>query len=361
MVFALSELFNKRESLISVDIGASAIKLLEFELGGEKPRLVNVGVAPLAEEVFTGHVISKSERLAERISGLLESTGVSEKRVATAVPGPSVFIKKVKMPKQSSSELAQSIQFEAANLIPHSIDAVRIDFHVVGASGKNQLEVLIAACKNDVANSFIDTLGLSGLETAVLDIDYFAAQNMFELSYPESVEKTVAIVNLGHRYSSINICRSGESLFTGDISLGGRGVTEAIMRELNITPDIAEEIKCGKERAEVAAAVAKEVLDRNVEQFASEFNRQLSFFWNASGAESGIDLIALAGGTSQLTGLVDEITEKTGIETMICDPFRGVECADTVDPQHVREVAPLMGICVGMGLREPGDRIEREF
>ena len=349
-------LLPDKESLVSLDIGATSIKMLELDLKEEKPRLVNIGIAPLSADVFNGNLIIKSEKIAEQISTLLEANAIGDKRAATALPGPSVFTKRIKMPKMKPAELASSVYFEAGNFIPQNIDAIKIDFHVIGEAGKSQLDVLVVAVKDEILDSYLNCLALSGLETAVADVDYFALQNVFELGYPEYFNQTVALINIGARYSSINICRAGESLFTGDISVGGKLFSDAIAEGMGMQPAEAEQLKKNPKAGNPNLDLYQDIIDRNVEYAASEFNRQLSFFWNASGAEEGIDRVMLCGGGALIPGLVEELSEKTGLECAQLDPLKGVDCEEGFDQAYLKQIAPLMGIAVGLGLRQPGDK-----
>jgi len=352
----LKNFFRKKEYLISIDIGASGLKLLELDLSTDPPTLLNVGFQPVTGEIFSNNAITKPDKIAEQIAALLESNSVSDKRAVTAVPGPSVFTKKIKMQKMAPEELAANVQYEASNFIPHNIDAVRIDYHILGQSGKSQLDVLVVAVKNEIIDSFLSTLSLAGLETAVVDVDHFAVQNMFEMCYPEDLSKTVALINMGSRFAGINIVKSGNSLFTGDIPVGGKLFTDALVAELGVTAEVADKLKrSGGEDPQYPQA--KEIVDKNVEYVASEFNRQLSFFWNASGAEDGIDKIVLCGGGALIPGLLQEIAEKTGIECVLADPFKAFSVGSSFDPKYLSELRPLMAVCAGMAMRQPGDRI----
>lgn len=354
------DFLNRHESLVALDIGSSSVKLIELDTTQEKPRLVNLGLSPLATDVFSNNLISKLEDVSENVTVLLETNGIEHKRIVTAMPGPSVFTKKIKMPKVDYAELANNIQFEAGNFIPHNIDAVRLDFHVLGETGK-QLEVLVVAVKNEIIDSFVESLALAGLEAAVVDVDYFALQNVFEMSYPEYIDQTVALINMGARFSSINICRSGDSLFTGDISVGGNVFTEAIEAETGLAFAQAEKLKLENNPESEHAEAVREAIDRSIETVASEFNRQLSFFWNASGSDEGIDRIMLTGGGSMIPGLIAELSEKTGIACEAMDPFRGIDCDESIDQSYLKEVGPLMSIGVGLGIRQPGDKIIPDY
>ncbi len=348
----LLDLFQKSEALLSLDIGSSSIKLVELDTSQTPVKLLNIGKKDFTQDVFSNNVLTKVDAASEALSLLLEANSVDDKRVATAVPGPSVFTKKIKMQNMPYHELSSNIQFEASNFIPHNIDAVKLDFHILGESGKNQLDILIVAVKSEVVESFLDCLSLTGLQTAIVDVDYFALQNIFEHNYPELFDKTVAVIDMGARFSNVNIVSGGQSLFTGDLGVGGNTVTDALEAELGISSTEAEELKTGGDQS----AQAKKIIEMKVDELATELNRQLSFFWSASGSEEGIDQIMLTGGGSQVTGLFEGLADKTGLPCDEMDPFKEIDTSEGFDPDFLNELRPQMAVALGLGLRQPGDR-----
>lgn len=347
----------KDESLLAIDIGASGIKIVELEAGDDdRPALKNIGVAPLAVDVFSNNMIQKTDEVATQIQSLLEANDIGSKRVVVAMPGPSVFTKKVQMQRMDYVDLQQNIRFEASNFIPHNINAVKLDFCVLGTNEAGQYDVLVVAVKNEIVDSFVDSINLSGLEVAVVDVDYFALQNMFELGYPAELDKMTAVVNIGSRFTSINICRGGRTLFTGDTAIGGKQYTDAIAEGLGVGFAEAEQIKLGKGGSDAQRDSAKELMDKQTEYVASELNRQLSFFWNASGAEDGIETVYLTGGGALVPGLIEELGEKTALDCELLDCFQGINCGEGFDPAYLKEIGPLMSVAIGMGIRKPGDK-----
>lgn len=354
----LKNLFSrKKEALIGLDLGSSSVKLLSLDLTSKPPKLQYAAVAPVKGDIFSNNVIISPARISEAILGMANSAGVGNFRATTAVPGPSVFTKKIKVPKMGLKELDTNIQFEAGNFIPHNINAVKLDYHVLGESGQNQLEVLVVAVKNEIIDSFLNAIEMAGLGVAVVDVDAFALQNTFEQGYPELLDKTTALVNVGARYSCINICKGGSSLFTGDIAVGGRLFTDALVEVFGLSFEDAERMKVAPDPSNSLYEASRDILRKNVEHVATEFNRQLSFFWNASGSDEGIDHIFLSGGASLTPELLTELSDKTGIECELLDPFRGIEIGEKLDSEYVKSVAPFMGVGVGLALRQPADKI----
>ena len=179
---------------------------------------------------------------------------------------------------------------------------------------------------------------------------------MIEFNYPEERGRTVALVNIGARYSSINIIHDAESLFTGDIGVGGRLYTDALCETLQLEPQQAEAVKFGGIPPEIDANMVHELLDRTTDHLASELQRQLGFFWNAAATDHGIEQIYLSGGGAQTSCLVEELSAKTGVPCAPLNCFKRVEISSTFDQEYLNELAPSMAVSVGLALRRPGDK-----
>lgn len=358
MVFR--KLLKKKETLVGIDLGSSAIKILELEIVDGVISLVSVGAVVTPLDAIQGNTIVNQDGVATALATLIEEQGLTGKRAAVAMPSPSVFTKRIKMPHMNMSELADNVHLEAGSFIPHSMDGIKLDFHVLGESGQ-QLDVLVVAVKDEIVDSYLETLLMAGVETAVVDADYFSLQNCLEIILPQSRDKTVAAINIGSRFSSINICRAGQSVFTGDASVGGRLFTDAIMEEMEVDFEDAEGLKLGNHSSEDLKKVASEIILKNIDYATTELNRQLSLFWSASGVEQAIDEILLSGGGALLKGIVSGIAEKTGIKTTVFNPFESVIIPEGFDSSHVKRLAPFMAVAVGLALREPGDKITPEF
>jgi type IV pilus assembly protein PilM len=311
----LESLFKKQTSFFGLDIGQSSLKLIESEISGASRKVIQAFTIPFTGEVFHNQVLQNSERVVEALSKILEKVDLSSKRAVIGLPGPSVFTKKIKVPKVDQADLFSSIQFEAANYIPHNIQAVKLDYSIIREIGKDTLEVLVVAVKNEIIDSYIDTVMMAGINIGIADVDFFAMQNIFELNYPELTDKVIALADIGHRFMSVAICRNGESLFTGDIPLR-----------------------------------SKEPKD-----IATDINRSLSFFWGSSSAEDQqIDRIMLASGGAQSEGLLAALSEKTGISCEIIDPFK-----DWIIEAPIEEAErTAYTIAAGLSIRTFGDRRE---
>ncbi|MCB0336170.1 MAG: type IV pilus assembly protein PilM [Bdellovibrionales bacterium] len=353
---SLIDFFTKKEALVSIDIGASCIRMLELDISQSVPVLMSLGVERFQKEVFSNNEIHDQDYVAECLDLLLERCDVQAQRAVISMPGPSIFVKKLKLPKTSVKELESLVEMEAGSLIPHNIDDVMLDFHVIGEGEPGQLDILIVAAKNETIDSFMDCFTELEMEPVVVDIDYFALQNCFELGYASQISDTVALINIGARYSCINVVRNGQSLTTGDVPVGGNLITAALVDELGFDRREAESMKRAYDGTKIPHPEIPDVVEGRVDYITAELNRQLSLLWSASGEDGDIDRIMIAGGSSKTPGLLEQLQEKTGIECVELDPLKGVRCADSVDASLLKSVESSLALAIGSGIRFPGDK-----
>ena len=352
---SLGSLFRREGRYLSLDIGSSSLKLLEADGTADRLEVRAFGFAPLPPSAVQNNMIVEPDAVASVIRGLLAKTGATATQAITAVPGPAVIIKKLQLPAQAPNELENSVLFEAGNFVPESLENVNLDYMVTDVLEKErQFDVLLVAVKKDIINSYTSTLQLAGLEPVVVDVDYFALENMYDLNYPPSENQVVALVNIGARYSCMNILRGGRSTFTGDVPVGGKEFNDALVRNLGVTAMEAEMIKLGSHPQHSLDSV--EPLLQPVKEFlAEEIHRALSFFWTAATDES-ISSIFLSGGASRVPGLVSLLGERLEVPVQLVNPFHNVSMAHNVDRPTLEREGPSFAIAVGLGVRRPGDK-----
>ncbi len=341
---------------LSLDIGSSSIKMLEVRRGSGPFLVRSAAISLLPPTAVQGNLIQDTQEVAEVIRFLVESNRVRAREVITAVPGPAVIIKRAPFPLQPPRELEESVLFEAGNFIPESLELVNLDYQVIGEFPERQeVEVLLVAVRKDVVSSYVEAVTAAGLRPVVVDVDYFALENMFEMNYAPRPGEVDALINLGARYSTIHILKGGFSAFTGDIPVGGRQITEALMEGLGLTYEEAEEAKATGEAKGHTREEVEGVLISAVDLLIDEVQRALSFFWTGS-AEEPIHTVYLSGGTARLPGLADKMGERLQIPLEITDPFRQAEIGRWVDREFLQAHASSLAISAGLATRSPEDQ-----
>jgi type IV pilus assembly protein PilM len=348
----------KPKNLVGLDIGSHSIKFVELKHHKGGYELKNFGLSQLPPEAIVDGVIMDSAIVVESIRNLISHLKLKNSNVCTSVSGHSLIIKKIQLPLMTEAELEEQIQWEAEQYIPFEIDDVNIDFQILGPlpDEETQMEVLLVAVKKDIINDYAAVITEAGLAAQVVDVDAFAMENIFEINYPEHLDSTVVLIDIGAGIMNINVLKNGVSTFTRDITIGGSNFTEEIQKDLGVSYEEAEILKLGgrSERAEPSDVL--EVLRLTSENLVLEVQRSLDFF-SATSAEEEIHHIFLSGGACRVPGLAMAIEERVAVPVEVLNPFRGIQYPEKLfDPDYLEAMGPVAAVAAGLALRRADER-----
>jgi type IV pilus assembly protein PilM len=348
---------GRKDRYVAFDIGSSSVKMVEAGMERTGWRLLNVGVVALPKGAVQNNMVVETGVVADAVRKLVNDQGVTAKKVISAVPGRAVIIKKFELPAQKEDELEANIEFEANKVIPENLENVNLDYQVVNSiDGGSKVEVLLVAVRKEILNSYTEAIEQAGLAPAVMDVDYFAMESMYETNYePQSAGEVIGLIHIGSRYTSINVLSNGISTFTGDLPFGGEEFSEALRHTLQISDEAAEMLKTtgaldGKEHPDLDA-----ILRPTAETLAEDIRRTLSLY-GAVANEEGIRTIYLSGGSANVPGLAKVLEDKLGVPVQLVDPFRGFQVGKNIDPAYLTKLASQLGVGVGLAIRRPGDK-----
>jgi type IV pilus assembly protein PilM len=343
--------FGSNKTIIGLDIGSNSIKAVELQRRRGEVMVSRVGVEPLANDIVVDSMIVDSGSVASAISKIFAEQAFTAKQVATSVSGHSVIVKKISMQTMDEPELGEAVRNEAAQYIPFDMNDVNVDYQVLSDNLDGPtIDVLLVAVKKDKVLNYTNALQLAGRQPAIVDIDAFALQNCYEYNYDPAPNSTTALLNIGASVMNINIVRGSIPLFTRDVSVGGNQYTDSLQKELDLSYDDAEALKLGKKVGTVSEDAKLPILQQVTEIIVLEIQKTFDFF-RATASGEHIERIYVAGGSSQVPGLVEALRQEFAIPVDALNPFLKVvppigEGADLIE----RNVAQL-AVAVGLALR----------
>ncbi len=339
-----------RKSAVGLSIGSSSIKLVELVKKGKVWKLLHFGVVQLPEEVVVNREIVNPVALVECIKTLVNQMQLKNRQVCTSISGNSVIVKKLTLEGAELKDLQDQVFWEAEQYLPFDISEVTMDYHLVSHIPGGKTEVIFVAVKNAVLDSYLDCVSKAGLRPSVVDVDFFALQNLFEVNYPVQPSEAVALVDLGASSLKIVVVADGVPIFTKDTALGGRTLTEEIERTLSLPFGDAEALKIG----DGGGGTPQEVTDlvtSMMENIAVEVKKSLDFY-HASSSGPLISSVLLAGGGAQLSNLSKSIEELVGLPTQMINPFNAIAYSpDVFAPDYLNRIAAIAAVPIGLALR----------
>ncbi len=348
----------RRKNALGLDIGSSAVKLVQLRESKKGIQLANLAMAPLPPEAIVDGAVMNATALVSAIQSLVADQKLKAKDVAVSISGRPVIIKKISLPAMTEAELEESIKWEAEQYI-HGIDDVYIDHQVLQSRPEQgQMDVLLVAAKKEVVNEYAELVRDAGLEPVVVDIDCFTIQNAFEVNYGYPPGEAVVLIDIGASNININIISNGITTFTRDINMGGNQFTDEIQKRLGYSHEEAEAAKIGAADGD-AGAVQRQELERVMtsvsDSMAGEIHRSLDFYL-ATSSEGRVAKIYLSGGTAKVSSLARTIEHRVGVTVEIFDPFRNIQIdSKTFDMDYIDAMRPMAAVAVGLGLRRQND------
>jgi type IV pilus assembly protein PilM len=342
---------DKTSGLVGLDIGSSSVKAVELKGKGGRYELANLALCPLSPDTIVDGAIMDALSVSSAIEKLFTDNKISTANVATSVSGHSVVVKRITVGATNEEELELAIQQEVVQQVRFDLSTINVNYYVLGpAKEREGLDVLLLAVKRDKIQSHTNVVSQAHKNAVVMDIDAFALQNAFELSYEPAPEQTVALLNIGASSMNVNITRGGMPLFTRDLSAGGNQYTDLLQNELEVTFEEAEQLKQGLEVARIQPEAELPHLRSVSEVLVVEVKKAFDTFHQIT--PDPIDIIYLAGGTARIRGLAELFQAELRAPVEILDPFRKIHCnPGKFDSSFLAALAPRMTVAVGLALR----------
>jgi len=333
-------------STTALDIGTYTIKAISGK-GGKRPV-----IAKTAETFNTAGIdIPKDDSQAEKITELINNFFTDHKLAKTDVrlslPENVVSTKIISMPTLSDAELASAIEWQAEQHIPIPKEDLSLEYQVLfRPTRKDQgvpMRVLLVGVRKDVIERFTNIFFQLGIEATVLETQILSL--IRSLGF-EKTDPTTLVAHLGASNLNLALVHQGELDFVFTNSSGGQLLTKALEKTIGLDMQQAEEYKrtYGLIEEHFQGKVRNALLP-TVNIFTNEMQKAIRFFINQSPQEA-VKRIVLSGGTSQLPGLIEYISQTLGIEVLLASPF-AVASGEIPQANH-----QAMTICMGLLIKE---------
>lgn len=338
-------------SLVGLDISSTSVKLLELSIQDGRYRVESYGVEPLPTNAVVEKNIADTEGVGDAIERLVKRARPRTRAAAAAVSGSAVITKVIDMETEmTDDERETQIRLDADQYIPYPLSEVNLDFEVIGPSAvPNRVSVLLAASRSENIEQRVDTLEIGGLTAKVIDVEAYAMERAFSLlvdTLPSSPE-IVAIIDIGHTMTTLNVLRDEKIIYTREQMFGGKQLTEDVQRRYGLS---FEEATRAKREGNLPDDYEPEVLRPFMESVVQQVTRSLQFFFSSS-QYNDVDHILLAGGSASVAGLAQLIQEKLGNRVSVANPFLQMNFASQIDTSAIENDAPSLMIACGLALR----------
>jgi type IV pilus assembly protein PilM len=355
-------LFGRSPQTVGLDIGSGLVKAVVVEHRGGVPEVVRAAVTPLADDAIVEGEIMDSAPVAEAVRETLAAVGAPAKarRVAVAVGGRDVIVKRIRAARASGAEARALLRWEAEQHVPFEMDGVALDFHVLDPDGAGaEMTVLLAAAKRELVEAKLRLLDDAGVQVHVVDVEAFALHNAFERAFEHARGEggagadpagagLVALANVGHEATTVNVLEDGVPVLTRDLAVGVRRVREDLQRELALSAAGADALLRGERQSPQLAPVVA----RHAEELADGVERAAAQLESIAPDAGPLRALFLCGGGARVPGLAAAAAARLRVRVELADPFAGVAVREgALDGLDAGALAPMLMLPLGLALR----------
>ena len=359
----LSSIFNfkKEHSVLGIDIGASAVKVVQ--INKKRGRAVLETYGELALGPYAGVEIGRAtnlpvDKLTEALKDILRESKATSTICGVALPLSSSLISFITVPMVEEKQLREVVNLEARKYIPVPMNEVMLDYSVIpredaytteeaGAKSEKPQgqDLLVVAIHNQYINNYQTIMSGTGLSPSFYEIEIFSSIR----AVLDQGVGTSMILDFGSRITKLYIVERGVLRSSHIINRGSQDITLALSKTLSVSVVEAEHmkrvygLKGGPEYKEM-----NEIIVVNLDYIFYEANTTLLNYQKKY--KKNINKIILTGGGALLKGFTD--IAKIGFQTEViyANPFAKLETPAFLN-EELAQAGPEFAVAIGTALR----------
>ncbi len=359
--------------LIGLDVGTNAVTIAEVT-PGTPPRLDMFAQVALPREAMREGEVADVAAVTDAVLRLRTEVGLKKAAVRVGIASPRVVVRQVEMPVMTRQELASALHFQAADLIPISIEDAVLDFAILGTNepgshpddgGEPTMQVLLAAAQEATIMRLVSAVEAGGLQVAAVDLIPLALTRALARPVPAMASAAPGggvaladgvgaegIVSFGGGVTAIAVHEGGVPRFVRVLGSGGRELTDAIAHDLDVPVETAEALKraIAAPNHDEAVDRARTAMDRPLSVLLDEVRSSIDYYRNQPGSARLLRVVA-TGGSAQLPGLPERLAALVGVPVEPAYMHDLIRIGDIgFAPDELPRLEPYLPAAVGLAL-----------
>jgi type IV pilus assembly protein PilM len=294
-------MFDRR--ILGLDLGSYAVKAAELRAGLRGVEFIRFEEERLPEQV------SPEER-AEAVAAFLEDRELSVDLVVAALPADQGTQRHIRFPFSDARRVSQALPFEIGEDLPMPLDDLILTHERVVAHA-DRTDVLALLAPRERVRAWLETLRLAGAEPRILEAEGAVLANLSK--YLHLGDATRLIVDIGHRKTTLCLLVDGKPALMRCVPVAGAHFTDALARDLRLSPEAAEVRKHASGLFEPGSTKpVSDSVNRLLERLVREFARTLQSAARDDFQSAAPSEVLLVGGSSVVPGLDTFLGDQIG-------------------------------------------------
>lgn len=397
---------------IGIDISGDAIRIVQMDIRRRPPALRKIGITGLPFGAVENGEIIDVESVSYCLKDARRKAGITKNEVIIGLANQKAIGRIIDLPYMDVRELESMFKFQAQDYIPIPIEEAIMDWAVleefVNEQNEKMIKALLVVAQKDMVQKFISVLKRANLQPRAIDSKLLALTRAFPnliLSKAEkllppaeegSTKETTCLLDIGADITSLIVLERGSPSFLRVHLLGGNDFTKAIIDDLGVTFEHAQELKIrvglipereriekveeapieekpkeAKEGEEIKPppetpiieeekppekviseeeSKAAKIMKKKSPVFIREIRQSADYYLTQKEGRS-LSKIYLTGSEARLPGLIDELRRALKTEIVLANPLENVVVSSlSIAPEELDRMSSSFAIPIGLAL-----------
>ena len=344
-----------KNQIVSIDIGASAIKLVQLEQTAAGIHLVNAGIEAYPYTTPTTEI--PTEVISETLQRLWRHVIGRSPTVVLSIPRLSVTSRRLtNLPAGATDDqLSDLVAMQAETELPFRVESAIYDHHDAHRS-EDGISVELIAARRETVQQQIDYLKPVGITPKGVMPSALATSVLAGIANhgDAALTELTMVVDIGAGRTDLCLIAGDALRFSRSFPIGGNHLTHLYQRETGDNFEVAE-------RRKIVNAALNPQLEGTepshewAEGLVAELRRSIN------GAKRELNIsedkivseIWLCGGGARISGLTDYITDRLEVPVLLWNPldaFKEVWDEQRSDTQSVDSFSDTLAVALGLGV-----------
>lgn len=333
----------------AVDIGTTAVRVVQLSQSTNGWTLSNYGYAPIDARTAASSSQESKRKLSDVIMTAIGQSGIKAKNVVIGLPSNKTFTTIIEVPASTEAELKSTLRYQLDQYIPMAINEAKVDWAPLGPSLHDPAmqEVLISSTANAYAEEQLELIEGLGFNVIGAEPDPIA---MVRSLMPANTSDGQLIINIGEQSTDLAITQGGAPRLIRTIPTGLRSMVSAAVQNLNVEESQARQfiLKFGLAPDRLEGQVYRAV-EATLDAFAVEITKSIKFFQTRY-PSAPVGGVIVSGFGAILPGFPEYISAKTGIQSVLGNPWQYVQVPQALQ-QQLAPIASEFATVVGLAQR----------
>lgn len=311
-----------QKDFFGLDIGTTALRVVQLRTTKDKKELIRYGQMPLAN-IGDLKTPESQAKLTQAIARIVKESQINARSVVVNLPSSKVFTTVIDMDRLAPDELAKTINYQAESFIPTPLASSKIDWVTTGDSPSDakKVEILLSSVENSYSEERLKIVEAAGLDVVAFEPDSLALSRSL---LDPGVKTPQMVLDIGYLSTDLIICLNNIPRLARAIQIGSETIVKAASLNMRLPADKAHEYvyNYGLNKDNLEGKLYNAIIG-TVDALVAEVDKSIKFFAGRYGGAK-LEKIVLTGGASSLPLFPLYIANKFNLNVEIGNSWRNI-------------------------------------